>query len=138
MSMPRIATCNIPQAASSTCKRLFCSSPQRQPSPFFIIRPRSRGLHATGLSLLPRKRDFFSTNSSLNQQQNQQNGEPPHGHQAPKKKSARSPAGKTSLRRVAVEAQRSRDGHQSREGSGIERQLRTKVGEGSCLDVFIG
>jgi len=67
-----------------------------------------RCLHATAAGQAPRKRNFFSSNAVL-QQELAGNVEivkdvPP----PPKRKPIRSPAGKTSLRRVAVEAQRSR------------------------------
>ena len=68
--------------------------------------------------LLPRRRDFSSSNSIIGQQA--QGSDSPRGEQppqpdpgeisqVPKRKAARSTAAKTSLRRVAVEAQRSKD-----------------------------
>jgi uncharacterized Rmd1/YagE family protein len=74
-------------------------------------RPRPlRYLHATAADQAPRKRNFFSSNAALQQEANLPKSEflkqlPP----AQKRKPLRSPAGKTSLRRVAVEAQRSRE-----------------------------
>lgn len=68
-----------------------------------------RCLHASATAQAPRKRAFFSSNSALQQDGNSPvvniAKEPPP---AQIRKPARSPAGKTSLRRVAVEAQRSR------------------------------
>ena len=68
-----------------------------------------RCLHASATAQAPRKRTFFSSNAFLQQEGNSPAvdivNEAPHTQ---KRKSARSPAGKTSLRRVAVEAQRSR------------------------------
>ncbi|CZT00879.1 related to protein RMD1, required for meiotic division [Rhynchosporium agropyri] len=90
------------------------------------LRPQPlRCLHATAIGQFPRKRNFFSSNANL-QQESASNR--PAGNAPPtqKRKPIRSPAGKTSLRRVAVEAQRSRestankqDGFAGREGSNI-------------------
>lgn len=68
-----------------------------------------RQLHASAVAQAPRKRTFFSSNAILQQEAN----DPKDGSidalpPAQKRKPVRSPAGKTSLRRVAVEAQRSR------------------------------
>lgn len=77
-----------------------------------------RPLHAAPALLLPRRRDFFSSNSVLRQQAQYQDDpakqklpQTDHGDigQIQKRKTARSSAAKTSLRRVAVEAQRSKD-----------------------------
>jgi required for meiotic nuclear division protein 1 len=73
-------------------------------------RPRAlRHIHATAASQVPRKRNFFSSNAALQQEASSKleslNDLPP----AQKRKVIRSPPGKTSLRRVAVEAQRSRE-----------------------------
>src|ERR1700722_4378872 len=77
--------------------------------------PSFRTLHNSPALLRPRKREFFSSSSPLHSQKSQ-NAEPPiedsttglHPNN-PKRKTERSPATKTSLRRVAVEAQRSKD-----------------------------
>jgi uncharacterized Rmd1/YagE family protein len=69
-----------------------------------------RHLHAAAVYQSPRKRAFFSSNAALQQEGSVGKGVtikdvlPPQ-----KKKNIRSTAGKTSLRRVAVEAQRSRE-----------------------------
>lgn len=79
-----------------------------------------RPLHAAPAFFLPRRRDFFSSNSILKQQNQPTLGEVgearthPESHpneigQTPKRKSARKSVAKTSLRRAAVEAQRSKD-----------------------------
>ena len=73
-----------------------------------ILRP-SRFLHATAADQLPRKRQFFSSNASLQLEAGASNIEAAESaSQAQKRKAVRSPPGKRSLRRVAVEAQRSR------------------------------
>lgn len=68
-----------------------------------------RFLHASATVQTPRKRTFFSSNAAL-QQENSLSADRVENDlpTAQKRKPARSPAGKTSLRRVAVEAQRSR------------------------------
>ncbi|KAI9825384.1 MAG: hypothetical protein M1819_000550 [Sarea resinae] len=96
--------------------------------------PRTRSLHASCSLSSPRKRDFFSSNINRQQQepsrqkQQQQESRPGPRHEAETgeaqssqrlKKPSRIPASKTSLRRVAVEAQRSRDGISSRRGVGV-------------------
>src|SRR5438552_1936824 len=71
--------------------------------------PRRRSMHATSSLFLPRKRDFFSSNALL-QQQVRTDDASLENRQPQKRRQLRLPATKTSLRRVAVEAQRSRDG----------------------------
>lgn len=83
-----------------------------------------RHLHASTTHQLPRKRTFFSSNVALQQDDSSSNVETQRDVPSPqKRKPIRSPAGKTSLRRVAAEAQRSRektaskkDASQTREG----------------------
>lgn len=73
--------------------------------------PGLRPLHASPIFHRPRKRDFFSSNAALS---SQKDGEGPSTHsrnealQTQKRKTARPSGAKTSLRRVAVEAQRSK------------------------------
>ena len=68
-----------------------------------------RQLHASSAAQAPRKRTFFSSNAALQQEANlTKDGSIDTLPPAQKRKPVRSPAGKTSLRRVAVEAQRSR------------------------------
>lgn len=90
-----------------TCRRPAILDPHRPPS----LRP----LHASPIFQRPRRRDFFSSNSVLASQKSEdadKREDAPGAvvqNQAQKRKTARSPAAKTSLRRVAVEAQRSKD-----------------------------
>jgi required for meiotic nuclear division protein 1 len=89
-----------------------------------LSRQRSlRPLHAAPALLFPRRRDFFSSNSLLRQQIQNSDGlkeqQPPQpGNeevgQIHKRKQSRPSAAKTSLRRVAVEAQRSKDNTRSK------------------------
>lgn len=84
-------------------------------SPTVLLRHLS--LSTTNNLLAKRRKVFFSSNASLKgpqrdndgaeQQQSQEQGQ----ERSKKRKAERSPAGKTSLRRVAIEAQRSQDGH---------------------------
>lgn len=68
-----------------------------------------RNLHATTVAQFPRKRNFFSSNAALRQDAASKAETLKDGAPVQKRKTLRSPAGKTSLRRVAVEAQRSRE-----------------------------
>ncbi|ERF75840.1 hypothetical protein EPUS_01206 [Endocarpon pusillum Z07020] len=96
-----------------------------------------RPLHAAPALLLPRRRDFFSSNSVLRQQVQNPDGskdkqltQSDNGEvaQIPKRKGARASAAKTSLRRVAVEAQRSKDSSLSKSQSvGQEAQTARSV-----------
>ena len=89
--------------------------------------PRRRSLHATSSLFLPRKRDFFSSNTLLQQQVRRTDDTSLENQQPPKKRQLRLPATKTSLRRVAVEAQRSRDGGLSQTAATVDIHSRTKV-----------
>ncbi|KAL9110376.1 MAG: hypothetical protein Q9227_005107 [Pyrenula ochraceoflavens] len=77
-----------------------------------VPQPWHRPLHASSALSFPRRRDYFSSNATLKQQ----SVESSHVKQtssetkaAERRKNTRSPAGKTSLKRVAFEAERSRD-----------------------------
>ncbi|OXV09417.1 hypothetical protein Egran_02819 [Elaphomyces granulatus] len=81
-----------------------------------IRQPRNQHLHASSSFSHGRRKDFFSSNAVLRQSQSQ--SQPANNTskelnlqgQSKKRKAGRSAAANTSLRRVAVEAQRSRDG----------------------------
>ncbi|KAI9852123.1 MAG: hypothetical protein M1838_001747 [Thelocarpon superellum] len=83
-------------------------------------------------------RDFFSSNAALQEQQQhlpplqRMNGDSSTIPQ-PKRKAARSPPGKSSLRRVAVEAQRSRTGVLSRNPQTGADSSRTKRVTAYCI-----
>lgn len=94
-----------------------------------------RYIHATPAIQLPRKRNFFSSNAALEQE----------GVSADavtdlplrqRRKPVRSPAGKTSLQRVALEAQRSRDNAQRRKDVVIESESSNRVTAISVADQF--
>lgn len=82
-----------------------------------VTRPQNQYLHRSSSLGLPRRKDFFSSNAYLQQRQ-LRNGDSPAEmdpeSQKQRRRSGRSPAATTSLRRVAVEAQRSRDGFLSK------------------------
>lgn len=87
------------QLLTSSIRRCFNDSNTRFP----------RLLHASAVTQSPRKRTFFSSNAALQQDNStSKDGEGVDSLPAQKRKPVRSPPGKTSLRRVAVEAQRSR------------------------------
>lgn len=92
--------------------RPFIRLTSRRPAPGTLKQPRNQCLHASPPCGLPRRKDFFSSNSyawqkhSKNEGSAEESSEP----QKQRRRSARSPAAPTSLRRVAVEAQRSKDG----------------------------
>ncbi|KIW28610.1 uncharacterized protein PV07_08259 [Cladophialophora immunda] len=87
-----------------------------------LRQPGFRPLHASPIFQRPRRREFFSSNTSLMSQSVQRTGEQKEGDSvdsvfesataspAQKRKTARSPGTKTSLRRVGLEAQRSKAG----------------------------
>ncbi|PYH93293.1 DUF155-domain-containing protein [Aspergillus ellipticus CBS 707.79] len=90
-----------------------CSVCSRPPAVRLLKQPRSQYLHASPPLSSPRRKDFFSSNAYLNQKQPQNGYTMEEGlleGQKQRKRSNRSPAATTSLRRVAVEAQRSKDG----------------------------
>lgn len=95
----------------------------------------SRFIHATAAAQSPRKRNFFSSNAAL-QQEGVSADAVTDLQPVQKRKSMRSPAGKTSLRRVAVEAQRSREGTQRRKGVVSEPAGSNKVTAISVADQF--
>ncbi|KAM3086408.1 hypothetical protein ACMFMF_000358 [Clarireedia jacksonii] len=92
----------------------------------------------------PRRRNFFSSNATL--QQDHTSSSPDAAQELkplPKRKPTRSPAGKTSLRRVAVEAQRSRQsairpGATTPEnGEGTNRVIAISVADHFDMDAVI-
>lgn len=98
------------------------------------LRPRSSSFHSTH-GLLSRKRiernDYFSSSAIHFQQQDAKSEKPPaKDEESPennKRKTTRSQAAKNSLRRVAAEAQRSRDGKKSNKMPAVAHQAASKV-----------
>lgn len=96
-------------SALAVRRQLAASSAWRSSADSILLR-QSRFLHATSAHLLPRKRQFFSSNAALQLEASNAaaEGREATSSQVQKRKVVRS-AGKRSLRRVAVEAQISRD-----------------------------
>ncbi|KAL4764424.1 RMD1 family protein [Aspergillus foveolatus] len=94
--------------------RPYVSSICNRPAAVRILRqPQSHYLHESPPLSLPRRKDFFSSNAFLAQK----HGDAAEGSeesQKQRRRGTRSPAAPTSLRRVAVEAQRSRDSFKSK------------------------
>ena len=100
-------------------------------------RPRPlRCLHATAAAQSPRKRNFFSSNAALQQEANGNSESVKELLPAQKRKPVRSPAGKTSLRRVAAEAQRSRENTIKRRYAVTEIEGSNRVTAISVADQF--
>lgn len=105
---------------------LSCKRPVLQ----LPTRPQTQYLHVSPPLALPRRKDFFSSNAHLKQNQNN-NDEPIEfspDSQKQRRRGPRLPAAPTSLRRVAVEAQRSKDGIHSKALLKEQGLYRTKVG----------
>ncbi|KAL9025790.1 MAG: hypothetical protein Q9196_005452, partial [Gyalolechia fulgens] len=79
---------------------------------------------------LPERRNFYPSTSHLQKPQREIESEELPKPQ--KRKKQRSPAGKNSLRRVAVEAQRSRDGKDTKRSPSEEPQSSTKTVTAYC------
>lgn len=92
------------------------SACRRPVIPQLLRQTQNQCLHASPALALPRRRDFFTSNAQLAQKQSNTNDESLENLELQKqrRRSARAPAAPTSLRRVAVEAQRSRDGFLSK------------------------
>ena len=107
----------------------ICASCRRCPNDV-TKQPGLRPLHASPIFQRPRRREFFSSNAALANQKGS-NGDGGKQDvdgalsQSQKRKTARSPAAKTSLRRVAVEALRSKDGKLAR--THLEEADKTKL-----------
>jgi hypothetical protein len=96
--------------------RYICSACRAQTAAGLVRQPRYHNLHVSSPLYFPRRKDFFSSNALLNQKQTATDEElkKEAQNQKQRRKASRSPAANTSLRRVAVEAQRSKDGMLSR------------------------
>ncbi|KAL6252591.1 hypothetical protein RBB50_000310 [Rhinocladiella similis] len=101
-----------------------CSSCRR--SGYDAVRqPGFRPLHASPIFQRPRRREFFSSNPSLLSQTAQLKDEAKEDAatiQAQKRKTARSAGTKTSLRRIGLEAQRSKAGNLARSNGGKSQE----------------
>ncbi|KAL8999646.1 MAG: hypothetical protein Q9169_001606 [Polycauliona sp. 2 TL-2023] len=100
------------------------------PSTSSLLQSRNRLFHITGPHAFPKRRKFFSSNPQL--QKSQTESEFEESPKSPKRKTQRSPSSKNSLRRVAVEAQRSRNVKEVRKGEIHESQPSTKTVTAYC------
>ena len=93
--------------------------------------PRHRSLSTSNYLMSKRRKGFFSSNASARGPQGEKEpaAQQPQQGQEPgkKRKTKRSPGGKTSLRQVAVEAQRSKEGHELKKSASLGLQTATKV-----------
>ncbi len=96
----------------------------------------SRYLHAATAPQAPRKRVFFSSNAILRHEGVLDGDVAEDVLPKRKRKPARSPAGKTSLRRVAVEAQRSRENANRRKKVVTDSEGSSRVTAFSVADQF--
>lgn len=122
----------IPRAFAPQLQRPYTSLADldRAKIPVTIFsRPGNKGI------FLPYRHKCFSSKAFLRQPQRESQREPNEQEQlqGQKRKSNRSPTGKTSLRRVAVEAQSSRGGIDSKKLSTPESPVTTKVGRVGTL-----
>ncbi|RDL32664.1 uncharacterized protein BP5553_09120 [Venustampulla echinocandica] len=94
---------NLNRHIPSSCARLILSDSSLRPQPF-------RHLHAKFAYQFPRRRSLFSSHAILQEESISGKAKTSNdGTSPPKRKTIRAPPTKTSLRRVAVEAQRSRE-----------------------------
>ncbi|KAI4111420.1 MAG: hypothetical protein LQ339_000619, partial [Xanthoria mediterranea] len=96
----------------------------RGPSTSSLLQSRNRSFHLTGSQAFPKRRKFFSSNPHL--QKSQPEAESEEAPKSQKRKNQRSPASKNSLRRVAVEAQRSKNDKEVRTVGSHEAHPSTK------------
>lgn len=97
------------QVTSNIVRRQLATSPAWRSCTDSLVRP-SRFLHATSAAQFPRKRQFFSSNAALQAETaDHQLNTLENLSEVQKRKAVRSAAGNRSLRRVAVEAQKSRE-----------------------------
>ena len=136
MNLLSTIRCRCQYFALTVQHRSYSSSTFVPPLPCLIRHVKGRHHHVGTSHQFPRRRDFFSSNAVL--QQTQRELESPEGPQATKRKITRSPAAKNSLRRVAVEAQRSRDGVSTEEMSGLDSRSNTKVVWVDCCELEWG
>jgi hypothetical protein len=102
----------------------------KRPISRLLTRTQNQYLHASPPLTFPRRKDFFSSNAYLKQKQQPKANEPIEPHldsQKQLRRGSRLPAAPTSLRRVAVEAQRSKDGILSKALLREQGLYRTKV-----------
>ena len=117
--------------AITTLRPYSCQANKQWTTPTTVLQ-RHRSLSTSNNLLAKRRKDFFSSNASIRLSQRekgtteQQQQLQELQEQGKERKPKRSPPGKTSLRRVAVEAQRSKDGHELKRSASLGSQTATK------------
>ncbi|KAL9040718.1 MAG: hypothetical protein Q9180_001742 [Flavoplaca navasiana] len=126
-------------------KGLITHSPSISTTPLFFLRPysslqkqhsipllqsRTRLLQLTGSQTFPKRRKLFSSNPHLRKSQPEQEQE--EAPKSQKRKNQRSPASNNSLRKVAVEAQSSRNVKEATREGGHDPQPSTKTVTAYC------
>ncbi|KAL8877363.1 MAG: hypothetical protein Q9198_004608, partial [Flavoplaca austrocitrina] len=96
----------------------------QKPHSIPFLQSRTCLLHLTGSQAFPKCRKFFSSNPHLRKSQPEQEQE--EAPKSQKRKNQRSPTSKNSLRRVAVEAQSSRNIKEATREGGHDPQPSTK------------
>ena len=126
-----------PGFAAVVLRPYSCQAHQWPASASVLLRHRS--LSTSNNLLAKRRKGFFSSNAiqykpqpeheshQQQQQPQQQEGLSQGQEQGKKRKAKRSPASKTSLRRVAFEAQKSKDGHELKRSANLGLGTETKV-----------
>lgn len=132
---------NIRTKPATSTLRFYSYQAHSRSTTFPTVLLRHRSLSTANNLLAKRRKGFFSSNSSpkgpqrendgAEQQQLQQQGQ----EYGKERKAKQSPAGKTSLRRVAIEAQRSKDGHDLKRLASSGSQTDTKVKHESMMFV---
>ena len=112
---------------SARCSRPFSRQASFTSTPDPLLRHRL--LSTTNKLLGKRRRDFFSSNTTLRRPQTEvKDGRPQQTEvEDRKRKVKRTPPGKNSLRSVAVEAQRSRAGNELKKSASPGLESETKV-----------
>ena len=114
----------IPRKFADNSCRCFSSLRFVQPPKPCSILPRSSCFHSSGVFGSRKRNDYFSSKAPAPPQSDLNSDNP---SRLPKKKTPRSSAATNSLRRVAVEAQRSRDGKDSKISAAQAQQSSFKV-----------
>lgn len=115
----------IPRGFAKCKSRSFSSLRNVQPLRPSVVLPRSSSFHSSGIFSSRKRNDYFSSKAPATTPQLDATTNEPS--QNSKRKTTRSSAAKNSLRRVAVEAQRSRDGKDPNKTPPLAHQTASKV-----------
>ena len=125
---------NVTRAALPTSLGLRGSRRNIHLLPLPLNRSSAFNFHSSRRVLARPRKDFFSSSPATRNSQQQKEVTDNKDHVAnSKRKSSRSTVAKTSLRRVAVEAQRSRDSKDPREKQAGGQQIESKVNSADHL-----